>query len=209
MTNVRVETITEQQSDAAIEVFVAAFMTESATNYFFPESEGGRADKLRVLFGWGVEYRLACGMPVLGAWLEGGLVGAALVRSPAWRQDPPLAQAMWEKVSKVLGPAANARIDLYDEVQSRNLPEPPHAYLVAIGVLPEHQGRGVGAALIEACLEIAESDPVAKGMALDTGSELSQAYYERFGFRLHAVDRMEEQVMRIMYRPNRSLRIDE
>lgn len=191
-------------AEEAVEVFVAAFMRESATNYFFPESEGGRLEKLRALFDWGVRYRLACGMPVLGVWDEGRLAGAALVRSPAWRQDPPLAQSMWEPVAEFIGPAANARIDLYDQIQSRNLPTPVHAYLVAIGVRPEDQGRGIGAEMIRACIALAESDPVAEGMALDTGSELSQAYYERFGFCLHAVDRMEDQTMRLMYRPNRS-----
>lgn len=199
---VRTAPIGPEHAEDAIAVFVAAFMKESATNYFFPEAEGERPEKLRTLFEWGVRYRLACDMPVLAAWQGDVLAGAALVRSPAWRQDPPLAQKMWEDSAAKLGPIANARIELYDQVQARNLPDPAHAYLVAIGVHPDLQGQGIGAALIEACIEIAESDPIAEGMALDTGSELSQAYYERFGFRLHAVDRMEEQVMRIMYRPN-------
>jgi len=186
----------------AVDVLVAAFAQESATNYLFPESEGGRIEKLRALFEWGVRYRLACEMPVLGIWDAESLAGVALIRSPAWKQDPPLAQRLWNSVAAQIGPIADARVDLYDRVQAAHIPPEPHAYLAAIGVRPEAQGRGLGAVLLTACIELAEADPVAQGTALDTGSEQSQAYYERFGFRLHAIGQMESQKMRILYRPN-------
>lgn len=199
-----IDSITPENAAAAVEVLVAAFAQESATNYLFPESEGERIEKLRALFDWGVRYRHACKMPVLGLWDEGCLIGVALVRSPAWRHDPPLAQAMWKPVAKLIGPRANARVDLYDQVQSANIPAEPHAYLAAIGVRPEWQGRGHGAKLVRACIVLSEKDPIAQGIALDTGSEMSQAYYERFGFFLHAVGQMEGQTMRVMYRPNQN-----
>lgn len=55
-----------------------------------------------------------------------------------------------------------------------------HYYLLAIGVVPAEQGRGVGGALARAALQLAE----ARGMPcyLETASPRNVAYWEHLGF---------------------------
>jgi predicted N-acetyltransferase YhbS len=55
-------------------------------------------------------------------------------------------------------------------------------YLDQIGVEPTHQGRGVGAALIELGLERARGDGLPA--FLETAVAGNVGYYERFGFRV-------------------------
>ncbi len=55
-------------------------------------------------------------------------------------------------------------------------------HLDSIGVAPEMQGRGVGAALVDFGLAMARADGT--GMLLETGSPGNVPYYERFGFRV-------------------------
>lgn len=60
------------------------------------------------------------------------------------------------------------------------IPPEPLWLLDHIGVNPAHQGRGVGAALIDFGLTRAREDGV--DAYLETGSERNIAYYRRFGF---------------------------
>ncbi|MEV8392114.1 MULTISPECIES: GNAT family N-acetyltransferase [unclassified Streptomyces] len=55
-----------------------------------------------------------------------------------------------------------------------------HAYLLMIAVAPEHQGRGVGRALIESVLERCDREGLPA--YLEASSERSRRLYERLGF---------------------------
>lgn len=65
----------------------------------------------------------------------------------------------------------------------RSHPHRPHWYLEAIAVDPEHQGRGVGKAMIVPGLRRAD----ARGQAcfLETTRPSARAWYERLGFAVH------------------------
>ena len=67
-------------------------------------------------------------------------------------------------------------MDLLD----RNHPEKPHYYLQFIGVDPDQQGRGLGAALMRPALE--RCDQQACGAFLENTKESNLVFYERFGF---------------------------
>lgn len=60
----------------------------------------------------------------------------------------------------------------------------PHWYVIAQGVVPAHQGRGVGAAVMERTLEIVDQDDGA--CFAETFTLRNARYYERFGFRITA-----------------------
>jgi ribosomal protein S18 acetylase RimI-like enzyme len=75
--------------------------------------------------------------------------------------------------------AARYRV-LWDWIEAR-VPDDVW-YLDAIGVEPERQGRGVGAALIRHGLGAAAAAGV--DAFLETGVARNVAYYERFGFRV-------------------------
>lgn len=66
-----------------------------------------------------------------------------------------------------------------------------------IGVSPDHQGRGVGAALMERCLEIMKMEGMAIAMvetAADAGHAPARGLYERSGFELWPVARYFRQL---------------
>lgn len=66
-----------------------------------------------------------------------------------------------------------------DEKRKKLLPE-PHWYLTAVGVEPEHQGSGLGSALVEAGMSRADHDQSL--IYLETETEGNVGYYEHLGF---------------------------
>jgi ribosomal protein S18 acetylase RimI-like enzyme len=66
-----------------------------------------------------------------------------------------------------------------DEERKKLVPE-PHWYLAAIGVEPEHQGSGLGSALVRAGMRRAHRDQ--KLIYLETETEGNVGYYEHLGF---------------------------
>ncbi len=59
-------------------------------------------------------------------------------------------------------------------------PKEPHWYLATLGTAPERQGQGVGAALLQPALALADRD----GMPayLESSKERNVSFYARFGF---------------------------
>jgi ribosomal protein S18 acetylase RimI-like enzyme len=75
---------------------------------------------------------------------------------------------------------AGARYDAFWDWLDTFIPSEPVWYLDQIGVDPERQGVGVGAALITHGLVMA--DAAGHPAFLETGNPRNVAYYERFGF---------------------------
>jgi predicted N-acetyltransferase YhbS len=89
------------------------------------------------------------------------------------RAAPRLALALRSTLPRVMTMAsARARFD----------PSEEHWHVGPLGVDPESQGRGVGAALLRAFLEYA--DRSATPAFLETDVDRNVVFYERFGFRL-------------------------
>ena len=61
---------------------------------------------------------------------------------------------------------------------------PPHSWLRVIGVAPDHQGEGIGTALVDAVL--VRADRAGTGCFLYTATEANVAWYRRFGFDIRA-----------------------
>jgi GNAT superfamily N-acetyltransferase len=57
-----------------------------------------------------------------------------------------------------------------------------HWYLMIVGVLPQHQGRGIGEALLRPI--VAQADAGRVPICLDTAQPLVKPFYERLGFRM-------------------------
>jgi ribosomal protein S18 acetylase RimI-like enzyme len=75
-----------------------------------------------------------------------------------------------------------ARFQKLDEAMYQHHPrQAAHAYLAFVGVLPERQGRGVGAALL--CHRLDELDSMRLPAHLEATSARSRGLYERLGFR--------------------------
>ena len=59
-------------------------------------------------------------------------------------------------------------------------PREPHWYLATLGTVPERQGQGVGAALLQPVLTLADEDGVPA--YLESSKERNVPFYARFGF---------------------------
>ncbi len=66
-------------------------------------------------------------------------------------------------------------------LERRHPPHPPHYYLAVLGTDPEHQGRGLGSALLAPVLERCDEDGV--GAYLESSKERNVDFYARHGFR--------------------------
>jgi ribosomal protein S18 acetylase RimI-like enzyme len=70
-------------------------------------------------------------------------------------------------------------LGVMEEIHKRHLPQ-PHWYLMIVGVDPELQGNGRGAALVQEGLDRADRDGVP--CYLETSEERNLPFYERMGF---------------------------
>lgn len=189
------------RAEEASEALTQAFLSESATDFFFPPPEGGKLEKLRALFGWAVEYRMQSGLPVLGIAEPGHPVsGAATLSVPGAPAATEVMERLWPDVEKIIGPAASERLDRYETCQKRHAVAAPHHYLVAIGVHPDFQGLGYGGALLREAIRMVDEDPASAGIGLDTASDANQALYEKFGFKVIGTEQLDDKLARFMFR---------
>jgi GNAT superfamily N-acetyltransferase len=74
-----------------------------------------------------------------------------------------------------------ARVGPLMELLERNHPyEPDHLYLAFLGVVPDHQGTGIGSALLRSVLDRADREGTPA--YLEATSARNRALYERHGF---------------------------
>lgn len=145
---------------------------------FAVRGDGGKKRALEVMFD--VAFRRWT-LPVGGAWLAEGGAGVALWLPPgqwkpmrAWADALALAHSVgWPRLPRVL--RGIGRID-------RRHPKAPHWYLFAIGIDPDHQGRGLGSALLHAVLS--RCDELGQAAYLEASTEANARLYARHGFTL-------------------------
>jgi ribosomal protein S18 acetylase RimI-like enzyme len=136
-----------------------------------------------------------------GVWEAAGPIYAE--RGWVWEVPPALGVAAWVppgdgaaylEVDREVRAAIGALTDdggaryvaLWDWLDTQ-LPEEPHWYLDHVGVAPEHQGRGIGGALIRVGLDAGAHDGVPA--FLETARPQNLALYEHLGFRVvHEAD---------------------
>ena len=100
---------------------------------------------------------------------------------PASEVDPDEVEAGWITHFQTYCDAARLRdIFAWSEQFSSFHPTEPHWYLGGIGVLPEHQGRGHGSALLQVGLERCDRDGLPA--YLEASNSRNRPLYERHGF---------------------------
>jgi ribosomal protein S18 acetylase RimI-like enzyme len=114
------------------------------------------------------------------------LVGVAIVETPqsALRRGvgAVLAAARYLPVALSLPGAANRRLNRYGRDSRALAPRAPHHYLAMVGIRPDAQGTGLGSALLDDVVRLAQADPRSAGVGLDTENEANLAFYARHGF---------------------------
>jgi ribosomal protein S18 acetylase RimI-like enzyme len=93
------------------------------------------------------------------------------------------------------------RKDFWHSEWARHEPPSPHWHLGPIGVLPSHQGKGIGSALMERfCAEV---DGCKAEAYLETDLDENVRFYQKFGFKLIAESAIFGVANRYLLRPSR------
>ncbi|HEX5502797.1 MAG TPA: N-acetyltransferase [Thermomicrobiales bacterium] len=156
-----------------------AFSTDPLFAWLFPRPEE-RVPALRRLFRSALMFGLrhgcvthAHGGLATAVWLPpgqamtvGGMVRSGFLSLPFRVGFRPFARFV----------GAN---ETMERIHKRHVPE-PHWYLLLLGVDPQHQGRGLGSALVQEGL--ARADQANCPCYLETSEERNLAFYERHGF---------------------------
>jgi len=177
-----IEALPAGHEPRAVDTLVRAFAEDPAINNLFPDAPGRRA-RLAHVFGIELRYGLRYGR------VDRVPADAAVA---IWARPEHTWPTWWRLIRAgilatplVLGFRAawrTLRFQHFLESTRRRLLKSPHWYLIAIGVRPGQQGRGLGAALLRHGVERAQ----ATGFPcyLETANARNLPFYEQHGFRV-------------------------
>jgi RimJ/RimL family protein N-acetyltransferase len=164
------------EEDALALTFAAAFADDPVLGWLLPDDRV-REERLRRFFTIELRHMAFARGTV---WTCDGLHGGAMCMPPgAWQLPPRVALAQAPEFGRAFGrrlPIATALQGLMELRHERRA----HWYILAVGVRPQHQGQGLGTALISPTL--ARCDREGLPAYLEASSERSAALSERLGF---------------------------
>jgi GNAT superfamily N-acetyltransferase len=103
-------------------------------------------------------------------------------------EDSPEALAAYMDSGRVLVALAGDRI--VGHVQLTETEDPAEAEVKNMAVLDEHQGRGVGRALMEAAIDAARGEGRSRLLVATAAADIGNLrFYQRLGFRMRAIER--------------------
>ncbi|GIU84963.1 MAG: N-acetyltransferase [Acidimicrobiales bacterium] len=160
---------------ALADALAEAFSDDPIQVWLFPDPETRRR-MLRRIFRIDLTHRLV----PLGHTFTDVDRNAAAAWSPPGRCWPTLRDELRMLPSYLrIGRRIPAGARLFAAMSSAH-PDTPHWHLSHLGVRPSHQGRGLGAALVERGLELADADGLPA--YLESSKEENVPFYGRFGF---------------------------
>ncbi|GGM04240.1 MULTISPECIES: GNAT family N-acetyltransferase [Micromonospora] len=181
--------------EQATRILAEAFLPDPVSRWIFPD-DAARARLHPAFFRPFAELALADGELHLtddgsgvALWLpfeghptpSGGPAGAG----PADGGAPGDGESGDDELSAVLaaaiGPEHAKRFAVLDALMAADHPTRPHSYLPFIGVRPDRQGAGAGAALLEH--QLAQLDATGTAAYLEASTLRSTNLYHRYGFR--------------------------
>lgn len=172
----------EQATDALVE----AFKNEETTAYHLDTSRPLALDRMGILDGIFLKLYLEAGRPMLAAMEDGEVIGVAIASDPrlpiSKRHAIALLSANIYQLIMLFSrhPLRTARIAAATK-NPRGL-KYPYLTVEALGVRPDHHGKGAGTALMRGIQAIAERDARLSGIYLNTGSQRNRSFYERLGY---------------------------
>lgn len=180
-------------ADAA-QVLARAFREDPVSRWLLPDP-GSRDRRMRMFFSTLMRRQVLGLGGAETAWIDGGIVGAAL-----WLPPGHWIATTWEQVAALPGfaRAYGRRLNVASAlVQSmyRAHPKEPHWYLDAIGTDPGRRGLGVGAALLRSRLRICDEQGVPA--YLESSNPDNVPLYEHFGFEVRDGLRLPEGTPRV------------
>jgi GNAT superfamily N-acetyltransferase len=151
----------------------AAFDDDPLMAWLLPDNRLSRLQRLFALL-------LSTGLPHDHVYTDEARSGAALWAPPGkWKTRLPQLAAQTPAWLRVLGRRVPAGLRLLT-LMERHHPRELHYYLAAIGVRPDRQGQGVGAALLAPVLECCDAEGLPA--YLESSKPENIPFYVRHGF---------------------------
>lgn len=173
-----------EQNDLATEALTDAFMDDPMYQAIFPVPET-RAKALSAVWSGLLKYSTKYGE----VYTTPEVAGAACWLSPGNTEVTFVGQmrtgfALFRAVMKFSAQERTNFMHAMDfvDVEHKRLVQGPHWYLLALGVSPDHQGKGIGGRLLEPVLARADEEEVP--CYLEAVTEINVAFYEKCGFRV-------------------------
>jgi ribosomal protein S18 acetylase RimI-like enzyme len=161
---------------AVVEATARAFYDDPVFSWAFPSDER-RLEQLERGF---TLFASRVWFPQDAAYTTDRLIGGAFWMPPGTWHLSPFAQLRMLPAMAMISRGDLPRIlRLLNAVEAKH-PHEPHWYLPVIGVSPEWQGRGFGAALMRPVMERCDRDELPA--YLEASSPRNRALYERHGF---------------------------
>jgi ribosomal protein S18 acetylase RimI-like enzyme len=183
MTGLRVEPLSADDAYAAGAVLAASHHDYPAFQFQIPDPQVRNRFLLR--FQTAAARDAAIYGCLVGAYLDDHLAGVALWQPPGRFPLSALRKARMAPAllrAAIAAPREFPRFARSGAALERAFPDEPVWYLEALGIHPNAQRRGVGAALLAAGLAVVDSDHVV--CHLHTSDEANIEYYKQWGFDL-------------------------
>ncbi|MEQ1787479.1 MAG: GNAT family N-acetyltransferase [Acidimicrobiales bacterium] len=166
--------------DAALVARIAAsgFYDDPVMRWVFPD-DAVRLDRLRFLFSGLVDDLL----PDRGVVHLGEGAAAALWRDPTFEHGRTAADRAGEATADQLMPFTPDELDrliVLGGTMAASHPHEPHWYLNVVSTVPEHQGRGLGSAVLQPVLDRCDADGARA--YLESTNPRNHTLYHRHGF---------------------------
>lgn len=164
------------ESSALADSLAAAFMDDPILSWLIPD-ERRRPERLRRFFALELHHM---GFARGTVWTPEDSQGAAICMPPgAWMMPTLVTIAQGPRFARAFGRRLPIATGLQNAMNIKHFKR-PHWYVLAVGVRPEHQGQGLGSALLAPTLERCDREGLPA--YLEASSERSAALYERLGF---------------------------
>lgn len=168
--------------DAAAHILAAAFESYEWTRWSIPADDYAvRLERLQRLY---LGHALEHGIVLVGGLGADDVNGVIAVLSPS-------APAPSDEIQAQLAELHGARLAVIASAETPPFPDEVWN-LATLGVHPEAQGHGLGAALIGAALAEVDASRIVADTALETSDDRNVRLYERAGFTLTATTRIQD-----------------
>ena len=174
---------TRDDSMAMVEAMVRAFYDDPVFRWLFPDDSKRPAQSRRYFQG---RTRALLRQDEIYT-VEGGVAAAMWARPGEWRDPLPDVARQFAALVPALGRRIPRSLKGLREIEERH-PAVPHWYLSVLGTDPDHQGEGLGSAVMQPIL--GECDRLEIPAYLETGTERNVAFYVRHGFKVTEEIRM-------------------
>jgi GNAT superfamily N-acetyltransferase len=163
---------------AVVATLSRAFVQDPVLRWLFPDAAEYPA-KAAAFFGGLFDLRVDGGE----VWVMEG--AAALWEPPGGNRLPlSLRQRLWDAAAAAFDGDASARLERHEALVARLLPADRGWYLGVLGVDPAFRGRGLGRAIVQPVLEVADRDQVP--VTLETATPANLRFYRGLGFEVSA-----------------------